>query len=82
LGDEQEWAHNPASMSDFHTPAAWEFYDLKEDPNEMDNRYGQPEYSDIIKELKERLKKLRAVVKENDADFPRIQKVVAEHWND
>ena len=36
----QAWAHNPASMSYFQTPAAWEFYDLKNDPHEMDNKYG------------------------------------------
>ena len=81
-GDAQEWAHNPASMSDFQTPAAWEFYDLREDPKEMDNRYGQPEYVDVIKDLKARLKRLRADIKENDADFPQIEKIVAEHWED
>ena len=56
--------------------------EIKKDPDEMDNRYGQAEYADIIKDLKERLKKLRAEVKENDADFPQIEKVIAEHWND
>lgn len=81
-GDAQEWADNPASMSDFQTPPAWEFYDLRKDPQEMDNRYGQAEYADIITNLKIRLKKLRTDIKENDADFPHIEKIVEEHWAD
>lgn len=81
-GAAQQWANNPASMSDFQTPAAWEFYDLRKDPEEMDNRYGQAAYADIIKDLKMRLKKLRTKVGENDADFPQIEKIVAEHWED
>ena len=81
-GEAQAWANNPASMSNFKTQPAWEFYDLTKDPNEMDNRYGQPEYADIIKDLKQRLKNLRAKVKENDTDFPAIEEVVREHWDD
>ncbi len=79
--DAQQWAHNPASMSDFETPPAWEFYDLKNDPEEMDNRYDDDKYAPIIADLKSRLKQLRAHVKENDADFPEIQKVVNAHWD-
>ena len=48
----------------------------------MDNRYGQPEYADIIEDLKQRLKNLKVKVKENDSDFPAIEEVVREHWND
>jgi hypothetical protein len=32
-----------------------ELYDLKEDPNEMDNRINDPKYSEILSKLKERL---------------------------
>lgn len=77
----QEWAHNPASMSYFDTPPAWEFYDLRNDPKEMDNKYGNEKYTAIIKDLKERLKKLRVEVKEDDSQFPEIEKVVQEYWN-
>lgn len=76
----QAWAHNPASMSYFQTPAAWEFYDLKNDPHEMDNRYGDEEYSSIIKDLKGRLKALRVKVKEDDSQYPEIARVVEENW--
>ena len=76
----QKWANNPASMSNFVTPPAWEFYDLRNDPHEMDNRYGQAAYKEIIENLKGRLKKLREEVRENDADFPHIEKIIEEHW--
>jgi arylsulfatase A-like enzyme len=33
----------------------WEFYDLKKDPDEMNNAYSQPDYKDIIKSMKQRL---------------------------
>jgi len=67
-------------MSYFQTPAAWEFYDLKNDPHEMDNRYGDEEYGSIIKDLKGRLKALRAKVKEDDSQYPEIARVIAENW--
>jgi len=76
-----EWAHNPASMSDFVTPVAWEFYDLKNDPDEMDNRYNDKRYATIIAGLKTRLKELREEVKEEDSKYPEIDKVVKENWN-
>ncbi len=77
----QAWAHNPASMSNFKTPPAWEFYDLRNDPNEMDNRYGDEEYAEIIKELKVRLKDKREEVGEVDSQFPEIEEVVDDYWN-
>ncbi|MFY0653675.1 MAG: sulfatase [Cyclobacteriaceae bacterium] len=77
----QSWAHNPASLGNFKTPVAWEFYDLKNDPDEMDNRYGQEKYASIISGLKARLKTLRAEVKEDDSKYPEIEKVVKEYWD-
>lgn len=76
----QAWAHNPASMSYFQTPAAWEFYDLKNDPHEMDNKYGDETYSSVINDLKGRLKAIRAQVKEDDSQYPEIARVIAENW--
>jgi arylsulfatase A-like enzyme len=75
------WAHNPESMSDFITPVAWEFYDLKNDPEEMDNRYEDKRYASIISDLKVRLKTLRKEVKEDDSMYPEIEKVVNENWD-
>jgi len=77
----QEWAHNPESMSYFNTPPAWEFYDLKNDPKEMDNKYDDENYASIITDLKVRLKKLRTQVKEDDTPYPEIEKVVEAYWD-
>ncbi|MFW5832132.1 MAG: sulfatase/phosphatase domain-containing protein, partial [Prolixibacteraceae bacterium] len=37
----------------------WELYDLKADPLELNNVYGDPEYADVVDELKVRLDELR-----------------------
>ncbi|MFY0625771.1 MAG: sulfatase [Reichenbachiella sp.] len=77
----QEWAHNPESLSNIITPPAWEFYDLKNDPKEMDNKYGDETYASIISDLKSRLGDIRKEVKEDDQQFPEIQKVIDEYWD-
>jgi len=38
----------------------WELYDLKNDPDEMQNVYDDPKYADVVKELMAELKRLRA----------------------
>lgn len=38
---------------------AWEFYDLKADPHEMQNVYTNPEYAQIIQEMKDKLTALQ-----------------------
>jgi arylsulfatase A-like enzyme len=78
----QKWANHPSSLSFVETPVAWEFYDLKKDPKEMDNKYGNEAYTDIIKDLKVRLAALRTKVKENDTEYAAIQKAIDEHWDD
>ena len=67
---------------DFETPPGWEFYDLKRDPFEMDNRYGDPAYTEVIATLKRQLKRLRRELDEEDTDYPDIQKVIDAHWED
>ena len=79
--DAQEWAHNPESMSDFKTIPAWEFYDLTADPHEMNNAYNDEKYAEIIKDLKVQLKALRKTNKEEDTNYPEIQKVIEEYWD-
>jgi len=37
----------------------WELYDLQKDPHELNNVYNDPTYADVVKLLKEQLKKLR-----------------------
>ncbi|RME66701.1 MAG: DUF4976 domain-containing protein, partial [Verrucomicrobia bacterium] len=63
-------------------PAAWEFYDLERDPGELVNRYDDPAYADIIRDLKARLKARREALNETDEDNPRIQAIIDENWNE
>jgi arylsulfatase A-like enzyme len=63
------------------TPPAWEFYDLKKDPSEMQNEYANPEYASLIATMKSQLKELREQLNETDKDVPAIQEVIDLHWN-
>lgn len=58
----------------------WELYDLKKDPNETNNVYGQPEYAEITQELKSRLIELKQQYKDQDELYPDLLRVRAEHW--
>ncbi len=62
------------------TPKAWEFYDLSKDPQELVNRYNDPAYQEIIKELKAKLVEERNQLKETDEDFPHLAEVIDTHW--
>jgi len=66
----------------FRTPPGWEFYDLKKDPFEMDNRYTDSAYTNVVADLKSQLKDLREELGEIDDQFPEIRKVIDKHWND
>ncbi|MBK1875939.1 sulfatase family protein [Pelagicoccus mobilis] len=63
------------------TPHTWEFYDLKNDPQEMVNRYNNPEYKHIIAQLKEELKRQRIELNETDEAYPEIQAIVDAYWD-
>jgi arylsulfatase A-like enzyme len=43
----------------YHDIDEWELYDLKTDPDEMHNIYSEPQYADVVKELKAELSRLR-----------------------
>ena len=45
----------------------WEFYDLKNDPDELTNQSANPEYADVIAEVKVELERLRKHY-EDDSD--------------
>ncbi|MBK1875519.1 sulfatase family protein [Pelagicoccus mobilis] len=46
----------------------WEFYDLKNDPDELTNLYENPEYADLIAKTKQELRDLQAYYEE-DSDI-------------
>jgi len=43
----------------------WEFYDLKQDPDELSNRFGDPKHAETIARLKRQLAELRTTYKDN-----------------
>ena len=63
------------------TPVAWEFYDMKKDPYEMHNQYGNPEYKKIVSEMKRELKQTRSDLNETDEKYPAIQKIIDANWH-
>ncbi len=63
------------------TPAAWEFYDLIQDPREMHNRYSDPDFAKVIKGMKQELRKLRSELGETDRAYPKLQKIISAHWD-
>jgi len=74
----------PLGMPGAHqepTPPSWEFYDLHTDPSEARNAYGDLQYRGVIRDLKSQLKKLRQDLGDTDANSPRMQAILAGHWD-
>jgi len=72
----------PVSYQIEPTPPAWELYDMKNDPHEVNNLYQDPKYTDIIADLKTELKRLRHELNETDKNYPEFQRVIDAHWDD
>ncbi|QZT38754.1 sulfatase [Halosquirtibacter xylanolyticus] len=70
-----------SAMPKYQTPVAWEFYDLQKDPGEMVNRYDDPKYASVIKDLKVRLKNKRKALNEEDNNYPDLKKIIEDNWN-
>jgi arylsulfatase A-like enzyme len=51
----------------------WELYDLKKDPQEMRSVYNDPAYTDVVKEMKKELQKLRDQYQDDGSvvEFPK-----------
>ena len=58
------------------TPAAWEFYDLAQDSQEMRNEYANPDYAPVIRRMKRQLTMEREALHETDAGRPGIQAII------
>ena len=66
---------------EYFTPPAWELYDLKNDPFEMNNLYGQSGYEKVTSSLKNNLKSLRTEFDETDENYPHIQSIIDKNWD-
>ncbi len=58
----------------------WELYDLRKDPDETRNVYGDPSYAEATKELKRELLRLKAELGDDDEKYPELMEVRAKHW--
>ena len=73
--------YGSSPQGDNRTPVSWEFYDLDKDPNEMHNRYSNPEYGKIIGNMKSELERTRAELDETDGKYPAVQKIIDANWS-
>ena len=60
---------------------SWEFYDLKNDPNELQNAYNDHQYTEIIKIMKKELQAQREKVGDTDENYPEVKNVIEKYWN-
>ena len=65
----------------YQTPPGWELYDLVNDPKEMTNIVDDPASADLVKNLKDRLAKLRKDVGDDGSHYPECEKIVQEFWD-
>ena len=47
-------------LINFYNDAYWELFDLQEDPHELNNVYDNPDYANVVDQMKEELTRLRA----------------------
>lgn len=59
----------------------WEFYDLDQDPHELSNEYNNPEYAEIISEMKEELRRLMKKYK-NDKSLDEYRAITDGDFGD
>ncbi|UOY05855.1 sulfatase [Muricauda sp. SCSIO 64092] len=57
---------------------SWEFYDLREDPKELDNKMDDAAYQDIIKTMKVRLDSVQRLYKVTEKEFGQAPKEKVE----
>jgi arylsulfatase A-like enzyme len=65
----------------YPTPPAWELYDLKKDPEELNNVYDDPAYATVRDKLKTQFSQLRKDVGDDGSHFPKCEAVVQEFWD-
>jgi len=52
----------------YEAPEEFELYDLKEDPGELHNLYGDPRYATLTQDLRRRIRELREATNDHDLD--------------
>ena len=62
------------------TRPGWELYDLRSDPLEMKNVYGDPAYKDVAASLKAELLRLKSELGDDDETYPALMAIRDKHW--
>ena len=60
------------------TLPSWEFYDLEEDPKELNNAINQGKYETIIADMKLQLKEERKKYADQDEDYPVMRDILSK----
>ncbi|MDO5980042.1 sulfatase [Flavivirga spongiicola] len=60
------------SYNHANSQPTWELYDLKKDPLEMNNVYGDKTYASVISDLKKQMLKKREAIGDVDSKFPEV----------
>lgn len=63
------------------TEPAWEFFDLAKDPGENRNAYNDPEYKEVIAQMKDELVKLRQEYNDTDEGYEEMQEIFETYWD-
>lgn len=71
---------NTTGSEEKATTPVWEFHDLKVDPKENKNLYGDPAYQNIIREMKTKMLELRKEMGDTDADTPRMKQIMDQYY--
>lgn len=61
---------------DIQTPQAWELYDLKNDPLELNNIYEKEKNGELVAQLKARLLELKVQYQDTDDQYPELLPLV------
>ena len=62
------------------TQPGWELYDLRKDPHEMNNVYGDPAYTQVVKDMKAELLRLKNETGDTDEKYPELMEVRRKYW--
>lgn len=71
---------NTTGSEEQATIPVWEFHDLQVDPAENKNLYGDPQYQEVIREMKTHLLELRKEVGDTDDSTPRMKQIMEQYY--
>lgn len=71
---------NMTGSENYISTPSWEFYDLKTDPHENQNQYGNPAYAEVIGAMKREMLDLRRQYKDTDEGSARMQEIMTTYY--